>query len=98
MAIFALNLIPYITASIVIQVIATASPRLEALKKEGEAGRRKLNQYTRYLAVVFCAVQAYGIAMGLEAQPGRRAQSGLVLPHLDRHHAGRRHHVPDVAG
>ncbi|RUT32982.1 preprotein translocase subunit SecY [Arsenicitalea aurantiaca] len=70
MAIFALNLIPYITASIVIQVVSSASPRLEALKKEGEAGRRKLNQYTRYLAVVFCAVQAYGIAVGLEASQG----------------------------
>jgi len=70
MAIFALNLIPYITASIVVQVIATASPRLEALKKEGEAGRRKMNQYTRYLAVVFCAVQAYGIAIGLEGSQG----------------------------
>jgi preprotein translocase subunit SecY len=71
MAIFALNLIPYITASIVVQVISTASPRLEALKKEGgEAGRRKMNQYTRYLAVVFCAVQAYGIAVGLEASQG----------------------------
>ena len=70
MAIFALNLIPYITASIVVQVLSTASPRLEALKKEGEAGRRKMNQYTRYLAVVFCAVQAYGIAIGLEASQG----------------------------
>ncbi len=70
MAIFALNLIPYITASIVVQVIATASPKLEALKKEGEAGRRKMNQYTRYLAVVFCAVQAYGIAVGLEGSQG----------------------------
>src|SRR5262249_35864127 len=62
--------IPYITASIVVQVIATASPRLEALKKEGEAGRRKMNQYTRYLAVVFCAIQAYGIAIGLEGWTG----------------------------
>lgn len=70
MAVFALNLIPYITASIVVQVIATASPRLEALKKEGESGRRKMNQYTRYLAVVFCAVQAYGIAVGLEGSQG----------------------------
>jgi preprotein translocase subunit SecY len=71
MAIFALNLIPYITASIVVQVISTASPRLEAIRKEGgEAGRRKMNQYTRYLAVVFCAVQAYGIAVGLEASQG----------------------------
>jgi preprotein translocase subunit SecY len=70
MAIFALNLIPYITASIVVQVITTASPRLEALRKEGESGRRKLNQYTRLLAVVFCAVQAYGIAVGLEGSQG----------------------------
>ena len=71
MAIFALNLIPYITASIVVQVVSTASPRLEQMKKEGgEAGRRKMNQYTRYLAVVFCAVQAYGIAVGLEASQG----------------------------
>jgi preprotein translocase subunit SecY len=71
MAIFALNLIPYITASIVVQVLSTASPRLEALRKEGgEAGRRKINQYTRYLAVLFCAVQAYGIAVGLEGSQG----------------------------
>jgi len=70
MAIFALNLIPYITASIVVQVITTASPRLEALKKEGEAGRRKMNQYTRYLAVLFFAIQAYGIAIGLEGSQG----------------------------
>ncbi|HEV7275078.1 MAG TPA: preprotein translocase subunit SecY [Devosiaceae bacterium] len=70
MAIFALNLIPYITASIVIQVVSSASPKLEALKKEGESGRRKLNQYTRYLTVAFCAVQAYGIAVGLEASQG----------------------------
>ena len=70
MAIFALNLIPYITASIVVQVVSTASPRLEALKKEGESGRRKMNQYTRYLAVLFCAIQAYGIAVGLEASQG----------------------------
>ena len=70
MAIFALNVIPYITASIVVQVITTASPRLEALKKEGEAGRRKMNQYTRYLTVLFCAIQAYGIAVGLEASQG----------------------------
>jgi preprotein translocase subunit SecY len=71
MAIFALNLIPYITASIVVQVVSTASPRLEALRKEGgEAGRRKINQYTRYLAVLFCAIQAYGIAVGLEGSQG----------------------------
>ncbi len=70
MAIFALNLIPYITASIVVQVLTSASPKLEALKKEGESGRRKINQYTRYLAVLFCTVQGYGIAVGLEASQG----------------------------
>jgi preprotein translocase subunit SecY len=79
MAIFALNLIPYITASIVIQVVQTAVPRLEALKKEGESGRRKLNQYTRYLTVVFCAVQAFGIAKGLEASQGVVLNPGLFF-------------------
>ncbi len=70
MAIFALNLIPYITASIVLQVLTTASPKLEAIKKEGESGRRKINQYTRYLTVAFCVVQGYGIAVGLESAQG----------------------------
>ncbi len=79
MAIFALNLIPYITASIVVQVVSSASPRLEALKKEGESGRRKINQYTRYLAVVFCTVQAYGIARGLEASQGVVLNPGLFF-------------------
>src|SRR5690606_22719582 len=54
----------------VLQVMSSASPKLEALKKEGESGRRKINQYTRYLTVVFCVVQAYGIAIGLEASQG----------------------------
>jgi len=79
MAIFALNLIPYITASIVVQVVSTATPRLEALRKEGESGRRKLNQYTRYLAVVFCTVQAFGIAKGLEASQGVVLNPGLFF-------------------
>jgi preprotein translocase subunit SecY len=79
MAIFALNLIPYITASIVVQVVSSASPRLEALKKEGESGRRKLNQYTRYLTVLFCTVQAYGIARGLEASQGVVLNPGIFF-------------------
>jgi preprotein translocase subunit SecY len=79
MAIFALNLIPYITASIVIQVISTASPRLEALRKEGESGRRKLNGYTRYLTVAFCAIQAYGIAIGLESSQGVVLEPGWMF-------------------
>ncbi|MEX0627188.1 MAG: preprotein translocase subunit SecY [Cucumibacter sp.] len=76
MAIFALNLIPYITSSIVVQVLATSIPALEQLRKEGEQGRRKINQYTRYLAVVFCAVQAYGISIGLEASQGVVSEPG----------------------
>lgn len=67
MAIFALNITPYISASIIIQLMTSVSKQLEALKKEGEAGRRQLNQYTRYLTLILAVVQAYGIAVGLEA-------------------------------
>jgi preprotein translocase subunit SecY len=66
MTIFALNIMPYISASIIVQLLQAVSPSLEALKKEGEAGRKKMNQYTRYGTVGLAAVQAYGIAMGLE--------------------------------
>ena len=66
MAIFALNIMPYISASIIIQLMTTVSPTLEALKKEGESGRKIINQYTRYLTVLLAAFQAYGIAVGLE--------------------------------
>ena len=70
MTIFALNIMPYISASIIIQLMTAVSPQLEALKKEGEAGRKKLNQYTRYGTVFLCALQAYGIAVGLEGMGG----------------------------
>jgi preprotein translocase subunit SecY len=66
LAIFALNIMPYISASIIIQIMTSVSPKLEALKKEGESGRKQINQYTRYLTVVLAALQAYGIAIGLE--------------------------------
>src|SRR6201998_228468 len=66
MAIFALNIMPYISASIIIQLLTTVSPQLENLKKEGEQGRKTINQYTRYLTVVLAAFQAYGISIGLE--------------------------------
>jgi preprotein translocase subunit SecY len=68
MAIFALNIMPYISASIIIQLLTTVSPHLEQLKKEGEQGRKKINQYTRYGTVIIAALQAYGIAVGLEGQ------------------------------
>ncbi len=70
MAIFALNIMPYISASIIIQLMTTVSPHLEQLKKEGEQGRKKMNQYTRYGTVLLAALQAYGIAVGLEGQAG----------------------------
>src|SRR5690349_9829121 len=66
MTVFALNIMPYISASIIIQLMTAAIPSLEALKKEGEAGRKKLNQYTRYLTVFIALFQSYGIAVGLE--------------------------------
>ena len=66
MASFALNIMPYISASIIMQLMTSMSPKLEALKKEGEQGRKQINQYTRYLTVVLAAFQAYGIAIGLE--------------------------------
>ncbi len=66
MTIFALNIMPYISASIIMQLMTAVSPTLEAMKKEGETGRKKINQYTRYLTVLICILQAYGIAVGLE--------------------------------
>ncbi|MDJ0389726.1 preprotein translocase subunit SecY [Roseomonas sp. E05] len=70
MTVFALNIMPYISASIIIQLMSSALPTLEALKKEGESGRKKLNQYTRYLTVLIAIFQAYGIAIGLEGMQG----------------------------
>jgi preprotein translocase subunit SecY len=66
LAIFALNIMPYISASIIIQLLTSIVPTLEALKKEGEQGRKVINQYTRYLTLVLAMAQAFGIAVGLE--------------------------------
>jgi preprotein translocase subunit SecY len=68
--VFALNIMPYISASIIIQLMTAAVPSLEALKKEGEMGRKKLNQYTRYLTAIIAMFQSYGIAVGLESMHG----------------------------
>ena len=76
LAIFALNIMPYISASIIMQLMSSINPKLEALKKEGEAGRKQINQYTRYLTVILAALQAYGIAVGLE---GSRNAAGSVV-------------------
>jgi preprotein translocase subunit SecY len=76
MAIFALNIMPYISASIIIQLMTTVSPTLEHLKKEGEAGRKIINQYTRYLTLGLAALQAFGIAIGLEGAGNVVAEPG----------------------
>jgi preprotein translocase subunit SecY len=79
LAIFALNIMPYISASIIIQLMTTVSPTLEALKKEGESGRRQINQYTRYLTVVLALFQAWGIAVGLQGQGSIVRDPGLFF-------------------
>ncbi len=70
MTIFALNVMPYISASIIMQLMTAVSPSLDQLKKEGESGRKKINQYTRYGTVLLATVQAYGLAVGLESFNG----------------------------
>ena len=77
--VFALGIMPYISASIIMQLMTVVSPTLEALKKEGEAGRRKITQYTRYATVVLAIVQAIGISLALESQPGLVIDPGLAF-------------------
>ena len=79
MAVFALNIMPYISASIIIQLLSSVVPSLEAIKKEGEQGRKVLNQYTRYLTVILAVFQAYGISIGLEGRAGIVSDPGLLF-------------------
>jgi preprotein translocase subunit SecY len=81
MTIFALNIMPYISASIMIQLLTTVSPTLEAWKKEGESGRRKITQYTRYGTVILAMLQAMGIAVGLEGMTSSQG-SAVIDPGL----------------
>jgi preprotein translocase subunit SecY len=67
MSVFTLNIMPYISASIIMQLMTAMVPQMEAIKKEGETGRKKINQYTRYLTVLLASVQAYGLAVWLES-------------------------------
>jgi preprotein translocase subunit SecY len=76
-SIFALGITPYITASIILQLMTVVSARLKALQEEGELGRRKITQYTRYLTVVLCAVQSFGIAYWLQNQ---QTPTGALVP------------------
>ncbi len=80
MSLIALGVMPYITASIVVQLAAALHPSLMALKKEGEAGRKKLNQYTRYGAVFLCAIQGWFLASGLEAYGAQSGLQAVVSP------------------
>jgi preprotein translocase subunit SecY len=80
MAVFSLNVMPYISASIIVQLMGTMYPPWEKLRKEGgEAGRKTLNQYTRYLTVALGALQAFGIAIGLQSGQGIVAHPGLLF-------------------
>ncbi|ARM87996.1 preprotein translocase subunit SecY [Rhizobium sp. CIAT894] len=79
MAIFALGIMPYISASIIVQLMTSVVPALENLKKEGEQGRKIINQYTRYGTVILGALQAYGIAAGLESGQGLVVEPGLFF-------------------
>ncbi len=81
MTIFALGIMPYISASIIMQLLSAVSPQLEQLKKEGEAGRKKINQYTRYGTVFLSVLQGYGIAVGLEGMGGSQG-SAVIDPGL----------------
>ena len=77
--VFALGIMPYISSSIIMQLLTVVSPQLEALKKEGESGRRKITQYTRYGTVGLAFFQGLGIAMALESQPGLVVDPGFVF-------------------
>ncbi len=79
MAIFTLNVMPYISASIIMQLMKTSVPSLVALNKEGETGRQTINQYTRYLTVLLATVQAFGISVGLESSQGVVEDPGLFF-------------------
>ena len=78
-SVFALGIMPYISASIIMQLMTVVSPQLEALKKEGEAGRRKITQYTRYGTVILAAFQAIGISIALESQAGLVLDPGFMF-------------------
>ncbi len=70
LSVFALGIMPYISASIILQLLTVVIPQLERLSKEGESGRKKITQYTRYGTVVLSIIQGFGIAFGLEGMTG----------------------------
>ena len=78
MSIFALNIMPYISAAIIMQLLTAVSPRFQAMKKEGEAGRKKINQYTRYGTVLLATFQAYGLAVGMEGMTDSTGATAVI--------------------
>ncbi len=80
LSVFALGIMPYISASIILQLLTVAVPHLEKLSKEGEAGRRKITQYTRYGTVILSIIQGFGIAVGLENMAGPSGLSVVIAP------------------
>ena len=97
-SIFALGIMPYISASIIMQLCTVVVPTLEALKKEGESGRRKITQYTRYATLGLAFFQALAISSALESQAGLVARAGPDVPPAVGDHARHRDDVPHVAG
>lgn len=79
MAVFALGIMPYISASIIMQILSAVIPSLESIKKDGESGRRIINQYTRYLAVLFAVLQGYALALTLQAAEGVVVEPGILF-------------------
>jgi len=80
LSVFALGIMPYISASIIIQLLTVAIPHLERLSKEGEAGRRKITQYTRYGTILLSVIQGFGISVGLENMAGPTGVSIVLQP------------------
>lgn len=80
MTVLSLNIMPYISASIIIQLATSIFPSMEAMKKEGETGKKKLNQYTRYLTVLIASFQGFGIAVGIERITGHSGMSAVIIP------------------
>ena len=82
LSVFALGIMPYISASIILQLLTVVSPHLEKLSKEGEAGRRKITQYTRYGTVILSIIQGFGISVGLERMTGPAGEMIVLDPGL----------------
>ncbi len=80
LSVFALGIMPYISASIILELLAMVVPSLERLKKEGEAGQRKIVRYTRYGTILLCLIQSFGIAVGLESMQGPAGEMVVMFP------------------